>query len=61
MTEQEEQELRKQVESGREAKIAQKFFDDFFLEERARVISALEYEEVETYESLLAKKIYLRI
>ena len=61
MTDQVEQELRKQVESGREAKIAQKFFEDFLIEQRAYVIARMENDGIDTYEGLLGKQIYLHV
>ena len=61
LNEQEQQEdLREQIENGRKAKIALGFINDYLLQERATTIKQLETSSFQTQEEIDINVLYLR-
>ena len=61
MDEQEQQDLRKQVQDGRAAQITLNFLEDYLIQKRAFIINGLEQNENYMYENLMAQKVYLTV
>ena len=61
LTEQEQQDLREIMDKGRRAKLFSDFVQEYFMDERVRVIHSLESDTYTKSDDLLEPVIYLRL